>query len=143
MAAIRLTITRFGVIEPISIVGHQRDIMQTTEDALIEHCRTLSGAEEDIKWKVDLVFSVGAKMFAAFRMPAMNAVAFKVDEAFFHNLLDQAGFQPNKYMARYFWVDVPERDEVDEAFLIALLTESHRLVAQKLSKKKRVGLGIE
>ncbi len=112
-------------------------------DPLIQFCRQLPGASESIKWKCDLIFSVGDKMFAGFDLPEAGAVGFKAAEALFEHLTAQEGIIPSKYMARYFWVDIPDRTHIDPEMLMDLIAQSHQLVAQKLSKKKRLSLGVE
>ena len=48
-------------------------------DPVLDFCRGLPGATEDVKWEKDLVFSVGAKMFVVFGLPENEPVGFKVD----------------------------------------------------------------
>jgi len=38
--------------------------MQSVKNGLLDFCRTLPGATEDVKWGSHLVFSVGDEMFA-------------------------------------------------------------------------------
>lgn len=111
-------------------------------DDLIEFCRSLQGATEDVKWGSDLVFSVGGKMFAGFQMPAGQPVGFKVDPLAFSSLVEQDGIEPAPYMARHHWVSVPDTERLPLAALKEFLAESHRLVAAKLPKKTRAALGL-
>jgi len=113
-----------------------------TKDALIEFCRALPGATEDVKWGKDLILSVGGKMFAGFQLPEGEPLAFKVDPLDFDGLVARKGIVPAPYMAHHSWVSVPERARVPATTLKKLLTESHRLVAEKLSKKARQAMGF-
>lgn len=116
--------------------------MFDTDNEFVALCRSLPGAEEDVKWSNNLVFSVGNKMFAGFGMPDCKSLGFKTPEALFSSLVEQEGIRPHTFMARYFWVEVPDSDIVSAKLLRELLIESHRLVAEKLSAKKRKALGL-
>jgi predicted DNA-binding protein (MmcQ/YjbR family) len=112
------------------------------DDPLYELLRSLPGVTEDIKWGNDLVFSVGGKMFAVFRVPEGEPIGFKVDPAAFISLTQQPGIIPAPYMARHSWVNVESRRTLPEEALEELLRESYRLVAEKLPKKTRTALGL-
>jgi predicted DNA-binding protein (MmcQ/YjbR family) len=111
-------------------------------DPLLDFCRSLPGVTEDVKWGNDLVFSVGGKMFAAFELPAAESIGLKVDPAVFEILVQQPGIIPAPYLARASWIKLAGRDLMPRAALEDLLREAHALVAAKLTKKVRAGLGI-
>ena len=111
-------------------------------DPLLEFCRSLPGATEDVKWGHDLIFSVGGKMFAGFQLPEAEPVGFKVDDAVFAGLVGYDGVVPAPYMAKHHWVSVTDRSKVPQRTLEKLLAESHRLVAEKLPLKTRKALGL-
>jgi predicted DNA-binding protein (MmcQ/YjbR family) len=113
------------------------------KDPLLEHCRSLPGATEDVKWGHDLIFSVGGKMFAGFQLPDGEPIGFKVDPLIFDSLVGRDGIVPAPYMAKHSWVSVTDRKQVPVATLRDLLTDAHRLVASKLSRKMRRELGLE
>ena len=108
-----------------------------TKDPLLEFCRALPGATEDVKWGADLIFSVGGKMFAGFRLPDGEPLAFKAAPDVFESLVGHKGVVPAPYMAKHSWVSVTDRRKLETATLKSLLAEAHRLVAEKLSKKAR------
>jgi len=112
------------------------------DDPLLAVCRSLPGATEDVKWGSDLVFSVGGKMFAGFQLPERAPLGFKVDPATFDMLIGHDGIIPAPYAARFHWVSVTDRTRVPLRTLKDLLTESHRLVAEKLPLKTRKKLGL-
>ena len=112
------------------------------KDSLLELCRSFPGATEDVKWGKDLIFSVGGKMFAGFQLPDGDPIGFKVDPAFFDQLVGSKGFEPAPYMAKHSWVRVADRKRVPAATLKNLLAESHRLVARSLSKRAQQKLGL-
>ena len=113
------------------------------KDPLVEFCRSLPGATEDVKWGADLIFSVGGKMFAGFQMPDGEPLGFKVDPVVFASLVGNDGIVPAPYMAKHHWISVTERSKVPVATLKDLLADAHRLVALKLPKKTQRALGLE
>lgn len=112
------------------------------KDPLLNFCRSLPGATEDIKWGHDLIFSVGGKMFAGFQLPDAEPFGFKVDPLVFDTLVGHNGVVPAPYMAKHSWVSVTDRSLIPLATLKDLLAESHRLVAEKLPVKTRKSLGL-
>src|SRR6185436_1309823 len=112
-----------------------------SRDPLVEFCRSLPGATEDVKWGADLIFSVGGKMFAGFQLPDGEPMGFKVDAPVFGALVGRKGVIPAPYMAKHSWVSVTDRTQMPLATLKDLLAESHRLVAEKLSARARRALG--
>ena len=67
-------------------------------------CRALPAVTEDIKWGSDLVFSVGAKMFAVVNTEQPHTLAFKCTPEMFAELIEREGIIPAPYMARNMWV---------------------------------------
>lgn len=116
--------------------------MAPRRDSLVELCRSLPGATEDVKWGADLMFSVGGKMFAGFQLPDGEPIGFKVDPSVFDSLVGHKGVVPAPYMAKHSWVSVTDRTQLPVATLKKLLVESHRLIAEKLPKKTRQALGL-
>jgi len=111
-------------------------------DPLVELCRGLPGATEDVKWGDDLIFSVGGKMFAGFPLAAREPIGFKVDPVVFDAIVGHNGIVAAPYMARHHWVSVTKRDALPLETLEDFLAESHALVAAKLPMKKRRELGL-
>lgn len=111
-------------------------------DPLYELCRSLPGVTEDVKWEDDLVFSVGGKMFAAFDLPDGEPLFFKTDPESFELLTQLPGISPSPYLARAHWVRLESRSTLPVKEVEALLRDAHRLVAAKLSKRRRTELGI-
>jgi predicted DNA-binding protein (MmcQ/YjbR family) len=99
-------------------------------------CRKLPGATEDIKWGADLVFSVGAKMFAVTGSgDDAGGISFKVEDERFLELTDRPGIVPAPYLARAKWVYIEDLKAVSDAEAAQLLRRSYELVFAKLSKK--------
>jgi predicted DNA-binding protein (MmcQ/YjbR family) len=99
-------------------------------------CRTFPGCTEDVKWGADIVFSVGAKMFAvtASAAPA-SGMSFKVDADRFLELTDRPGIIPAPYLARAKWVAVNSADALSDDEAAQLLRRSYELVFAKLTRK--------
>ena len=112
--------------------------------AVQKFCAALPGATSDIKWGVDLVFSVGGRMFcvACVNSSGNATVSFKVDDDLFLPHTDREGFIPAPYMARAKWVQVIDLKKVSDAELKSLIRRSHELVVMKLTKKLRAELGV-
>lgn len=112
--------------------------------AVQKFCASLPAATSDVKWGVDLVYSVGKKMFAVACADneGRPTVSFKVDDDRFLELTDREGFIPAPYLARVKWVQIIDLKQVGDAELKALLTRSHELVAAGLTKKLRTSLGL-
>lgn len=107
---------------------------------LLEHCRSLPGTTEDIKWENDLVFSVGGKMYAAFDPAKPDTPSFKCDEFDFERLTTIDGIRPAAYLARARWVSLLRPDALSLDEIRDLLTKSHDLVLARLPKRVQAGL---
>jgi predicted DNA-binding protein (MmcQ/YjbR family) len=109
-----------------------------TFDEICETCRALPAATEDVKWENNLVFSVGAKMFAVLSLDGEGAwpdLGFKCAPERFEALLERKGLTPAKYLARAQWVTVGEDHDLTDGELKELLAEAHQTVFAKLPKR--------
>lgn len=111
-------------------------------DPLIQFCRSLPGADEDIKWENNLVYSVFGKMFVGLHLPGLNELGYKVPDDQFLSLTEQEGIVPSKYMARFYWVDIPNRDLFTDDYLQQSIYTSYCLVVAKLSNKRQKELAM-
>lgn len=105
--------------------------------ALKAHAMSLPGVTTGIKWGADWVASVGSKMFfVAVPEPGpWRACSFKVDEHRFLELTGLPGFAPAPYLARAQWVQLSDARALPLTALKALVSRSHALVLQRLTKK--------
>jgi predicted DNA-binding protein (MmcQ/YjbR family) len=87
-----------------------------------------------------LVAKVGGKVFCL-RNDTEGAIAFKVSEIAFSGLIDLQGIGQAPYFAKGQWVLVGP-GALEEALLAGYLTEAHRLIAHKLTRKARTELGL-
>jgi predicted DNA-binding protein (MmcQ/YjbR family) len=106
-------------------------------------CGHWPGVTRDTKWGVDMVFSVGGKMFAV--MPSDGSeggrLSFKVDDDRFLALTDQPGIIPAPYLARAHWISITEPQRFATAELAAYILDAYALVRAKLTKKLQAELG--
>jgi predicted DNA-binding protein (MmcQ/YjbR family) len=103
---------------------------------LLAFCRALPHATEDIKWGNDLIFSVGAKMFASFTNNGRDATfGCKVPQDEFAAVTAIDGISPAKYAARFHWISVDDPHVLPEAEALQFLRGSYELVKAGLSKK--------
>jgi len=112
------------------------------EDQLGAFCGGWPGVTRSIKWEVDLVYSVGGKMFVVMCTigPDRGRFSFKVDTDRFLELTEQPGMTPAPYMARAFWVSVTEPERFARDDLEAFVKRSYELVLANLPKKTQAAL---
>jgi len=108
-----------------------------TESALIQFCRTLHCATEDVKWGHDLVFSIGGKMFAAFDLEAPGVYGCKCSEDTFLGLIQKKGIIPAPYLARCFWVKVERPAALSDAAAKKVLQSAYQIVLGNLPKRRQ------
>jgi len=106
-------------------------------------CNRWPGVTRDTKWGVDMVFSVGGKMFAV--MPSDGSeggrLSCKVADDRFLELTDQPGIVPAPYLARAHWISITEPQRFATAELEAFILDAYTLIRAKLTKKLQAELG--
>lgn len=99
-----------------------------------------------MQWGGAHVWKVGGKVFAIGGWEKGNkpAFTFKASELNFKTLEEQPGFRPAPYMASrgMLWIQQYETSAETDDQLKYYLSESHRLVSLKLTKKKQKELGL-
>ncbi|MBY0507838.1 MAG: MmcQ/YjbR family DNA-binding protein [Bryobacteraceae bacterium] len=104
-------------------------------------CLSLPHATEDVKWEKDLVFCIGAKMFAVTCLePHTVSLSFKCTPESFAELVERPGVIPAPYLARAHWVALESEDALSRRELEPLLRTAYELVLAKLPKRVRDGL---
>ncbi|GAK43568.1 conserved protein [Tepidicaulis marinus] len=117
-----------------------------TYDQFNAFCAALPAATYVVQWGGAHVWKVGGKVFAiggwADGSPAFT---FKTSKLSYEVLKDQPGLRPAPYLASrgMSWIQNYAKPGLKDKELKAYLTESHRLVALGLTKKKRKELGLE
>ena len=106
-------------------------------EAIRRHCLSLPHATEDIQWDHDLLFRIGAKMFAALALEPSHGVSFSVkcSAREFTELTERPGIIPAPYLARYNWIGLQSLDALEDELLRRLIEDSYQMVRAKLPKK--------
>jgi len=106
-------------------------------------CSRWPGVTRDTKWGIDMVLSVGGKMFAV--MPSDNSeggrLSFKVADDRFLELTDQPGIIPAPYLARAHWISITAPQRFATTALETFILDAYTLVRAKLTKKLQTELG--
>jgi predicted DNA-binding protein (MmcQ/YjbR family) len=135
-----------------------------TLDEYNRFCASLPRTTHLVQWGGAHVWKVGGKVFAiggwAQRSPSplagegrgggkdvardALAVTFKVSPASFDILSEQPGLRPAPYLASrgMKWIQRQTDETMDDAALCDYLAESHRLVAEGLTRKQQRELGL-
>ncbi len=96
------------------------------------------GVEKEIKWKSDLVFMVGHKMFFVIDLEGPpHSASFKVADEDFEELAATAHFRPAPYFARHHWVMIDNVSKARIAEWKQYIETSYGLVYEKLPPKKK------
>ena len=112
-------------------------------EAVRKYCLSLPHATEGIQWGNNLLFRIGKKMFAIMALDTSPVcISFKCTPEEFAELVEREGIVPAPYLARNHWVMIENLDVLPRAELKRLLKDSYDMVAAKLPKKVRAGLGI-
>lgn len=114
-------------------------------------CRLLPHTTHVVQWGGAHVWKVAGKVFAIAWFdddPPDDEdkllVTFKVSDLSFELLKEMPGCRPAPYLASrgMKWIQRTNPESLDDAALRDYLTESHRLVALGLAKRKQLELGI-
>lgn len=87
------------------------------------------------------VAKIGGKVFALCGDDGSH-IAFKVSEMSFEGLTALEGIGQAPYFAKRQWVSVAKGSALSDADLKAYIARSHRIVADKLTRKLRSELGL-
>jgi len=85
-------------------------------------------------------YRIGGKMFVM--VGAEGGVSFKVSDIAYEVLTETGRARPAPYLARARWVNLPDPEAWDDDELAGHFAIAHRIVAAKLTKKARAGLGL-
>ena len=108
-------------------------------------CRGLPATTYVVQWGGSHVWKVGGKVFAiASGQGDEPRFTFKVSDIAYEMLKDQPGLRPAPYLASrgMKWIQHFAKPGLSDAALRDYIRQSHVIVAQGLSKKRRVELGL-
>jgi predicted DNA-binding protein (MmcQ/YjbR family) len=109
-------------------------------------CRALPATTYVVQWGGAHVWKVGGKVFAiAWEENGKAAFTFKVSDIAFEMLKDKRGLRPAPYLASrgLKWIQNFAKPGLSDARLRDYIRQSHAIVAQGLSRKRRIDLGLE
>ena len=109
-------------------------------------CRKLKATTYVIQWGGSHVWKVGGKVFViGGAEDAEPSYSFKVSDLAFEILKDQPGLRPAPYLASrgLKWIQHFGKPGLADDALRDYIRQSHAIVVQGLSKKRRIELGLE
>jgi len=108
-------------------------------------CRKLPATTYVVQWGGSHVWKVGGKVFAIGGWHDDHpAFTFKVNDIAYEMLKGQPGLRPAPYLASrgLKWIQHYAKPGLTDAALRDYIRQAHAIVAQGLSKKKRIALGL-
>ncbi len=118
---------------------------RVTYDEFNAFCRALPATTYVVQWGGSHVWKVGGKVFAIGGwQDDAPSFTFKVSDISYEMLKAQPGLRPAPYLASrgMKWIQHFARPGLSNAALRDYIRRSHVIVAQGLSKKKRIALGL-
>lgn len=115
-------------------------------DEYNDFCGALPATTDVIQWGGAHVWKVGGKVFAiaGWDDGDVTGITFKTSPTEYDFLVQMDGLRPAPYLASrgFAWVQHHATPGLSDDELREHLEDSHRLVAQGLTKKKRSELGL-
>ena len=115
-------------------------------DAYNSFCRALPATNHVVQWGGAHVWKVGPKVFAiaGWSKKKLPFITFKCSGTAFEILHDRPGLRPAPYLAPRGgkWIQMHGPPGLDDDAMKASLTESHKLVSLKLTRKLQAELGL-
>jgi len=109
-------------------------------------CRALPATAHVVQWGGADVWKVGGKVFAIGGWDGDEpSFVFKVSDLSYEILKEQPGLRPAPYLASrgLKWIQHYAKPGLSDGNLRDYIRQSHAIVAQGLSKKKRLELGLD
>ncbi len=116
-----------------------------TYEEFNEFCRTLPANTYVIQWWRSHVWKVGGKVFTIGGWQNDEpSFTFKVSEISYEMLREQPGLRPAPYLASrgMKWIQHYAKPGLRDGELRDYIRQSHVIVSQGLSKKRRMELGL-
>jgi predicted DNA-binding protein (MmcQ/YjbR family) len=116
-----------------------------TYDEYNVFCGALAATSHVVQWGGSHVWKVGGKVFAIGGWDAgVPCFTFKVNDIAFEILKEQPGLRPAPYLASrgMKWIQHFSEPGLSDEALRDYIRESHSIITQGLSRKKRVELGL-
>lgn len=115
-----------------------------THDKFNAFCSALPATTHVVQWGGSDVWKVGGKVFAIGNGDGAAAFTFKVSHIAYELLKDQPGLRPAPYLASrgLKWIQHFAKPGLRDSDLRDYIRQSHAIVAQGLSRKTRLALGL-
>ncbi len=116
-----------------------------TYEEFNEFCRGLPATTYVVQWGGSHVWKVGGKVFAIGGWQDDEpSFTFKVGDIAYEMLKEQPGLRPAPYLASrgMKWIQHFAKPGLSDGALQDYIRQSHSIVAQGLSKKRRMELGL-
>lgn len=116
-----------------------------THDEFNAFCRALPATTHVVQWRGSHVWKVGGKVFAiGGRQDDVPSFTFKVSDISYEILRDQPGVRPAPYLASrgLKWIQHFASPGLSDGSLHDYIRQSHNIVSQGLSIRKRIELGL-
>jgi len=110
-----------------------------TREGIEAVAMALPAATKVVQWGGSDVYKVGGKVFAICGL--RGGLSFKVSEIGFVALTEGGPARQAPYLHKGSWVIV-DLDAADDADMTDWLTNAHGLIAAKLTKAAKLGLGL-
>ena len=94
------------------------------------------------QWRDDSVAKVGGRIFALLDHDP-GEIWLKVGDIAFDMLIELPGVRPAPYFARASWVAIAPDAPLSQDDVRAYVTEAHRLIAARLTRKARIELALD
>jgi predicted DNA-binding protein (MmcQ/YjbR family) len=131
------------VPDPLTRGGSSRKLSLFVREEFETFAKSLPGALIVHQWRDDSVAKVGGRIFALLDGEGPGKeIWFKASPLAFEMLTELEGVRPAPYFRRAQWVAVSPLAPLNDTELRAYLTEAHRLVVARLTRKLRAELGL-
>ena len=117
-----------------------------TYDDYNAFCASLPATSYVVQWGGSHVWKVGGKVFAieGWEKGGEPHITFKVSDIGYEILKDQPGLRPAPYLATrgMKWIQHFAKPGLPDVALGDYIRQSHSIVSQGLSRKRRIELGL-
>jgi predicted DNA-binding protein (MmcQ/YjbR family) len=121
-------------------------VKMMTRDEFNQFCNSLLATSHVVQWQGSDVWKVGDKMFAicSGQDHPLPGITFKTSALDYEVLREMPGLRPAPYLASrgMKWIQRYDHPGLGDEDLRHCITESHRIVASGLSRRKRDELGL-
>jgi predicted DNA-binding protein (MmcQ/YjbR family) len=98
-------------------------------------CISLPHATEDIKYRTDLCFSIGTKIFCGTRIKGPFRTGIKCNESDFADLIERQGIVPMPRLSTTYWIRIEKDNALSTLEWKQYIKKSYDLIVDRLPKK--------